>query len=126
MGATLVVQQHWADGKRQHVVGVVTIPAGTVYVTGGIPFPVNVDGVFSQSPIVYSDVVGLNGYYQYENTNNVYNFRYVPALPASQSAVLANGLLRIFSGGTEIAAGALPAAVTTSTITFYGIFRKNF
>jgi len=126
MSASLTVNQHWTDGKRLHIVGLITLSGS--YVTGGVPLSLLVDNVFTTQPIVHSDVVGKGGYYGYD-IGTLYEYRYVAA-PFQQSppnppnAFLANGLLRVYSAGTELSAGPFPAGVLNDTKFFYGIFQK--
>lgn len=122
MGVTLKVNQSWTDGKRLHIVGNLTFTGN--YATGGINLNLLVDGIFSSQPIVHSDVVGKGGAYG-NDLGTLYDYRYVAA-PYSNTInqQLSQGLLRIFSGGTELSAGAIPSGVLNDTVFFYGIFQK--
>lgn len=124
MPATLTVNQSWTDGKRLHVVGIISL-AGN-YVTGGIPLSLEVYGIPTSQPIVHSDITGKGGYYT-NNVGTLYQYRYLPA-PYTSSPTspnpLANGLLRIYDGATELSATTIPAGVLSDTIFFYGIFQK--
>jgi len=120
MSATLTVTQHWTDGKRRHVVG--TIALSGSYVTGGVPLNVAVYGNPTSQPVVVSNIVGQGGYYG-SVPGSLYSYRYVPA-PSTDPTVLKDGLLRIFSGTTELSAGAFPTGTLADVISFYGIFQK--
>ena|ERR1700690_1553983 len=122
MSATLTINQSWTDGKRLHVVGkVIGLP--TNYVTGGIPFSLEVYGIPTSQPIVHSDITGKGGYYT-NDVGTLYQYRYLPAPLTSGFPNLANGLLRIYNGAVELTAAAIPAGVLNDTIFFYGIFQK--
>jgi len=124
MSATLTINQSWTDGKRLHIVGMVSLTGN--YVAGGIPFSLLDYGLPTSQPIVHSDVVGKGGYYTYD-IGTLYEYRYIQAPaqggPNAQNP-LANGLLRIFLNGTELSVAALPAGVLGDHIFFYGIFQK--
>src|SRR5271169_1184865 len=131
--ATLTVTQSWTDGKRLHVIGNLLISSGN-YVVGGIPLSLLTLGINSLTiptiqPVVVSDIVGLGGYYGYDPTGNLYDYRYVPApfnpSPQSPNSFLGQGLLRIFLAGVELTAAPIPADVLSDTIQFYGIFQKT-
>jgi hypothetical protein len=133
MSATLNVQQSWTDGKRLHVVGVISLSGN--YTVGGISLSLvnlapNSLPIPTTQPIVFSDVVGKGGYYAYD-VGTLYQYRYQDApfsygpgnSPPNQ--FLNQGSLRIFLGSTELSAGALPAGVLSDVIKFYGIFQKT-
>ena len=126
MSAILTVNQSWTDGKRLHIVGTIVLTGN--YVMGGIPLSLLVDQIFTSQPLVHSDVVGKGGYYGYD-IGTLYEYRYQGApqssnAPGQVNQFLAQGVLRIFLNGTEIAASALPAGVLSDTIKFYGIATK--
>ena len=105
----------WDDGKKIHVVGVLTVaPGADTYTAGGnaLDFVANmVDGAglgvplpgIGQQPF-WVNVVGLAYYGQYNPTTKK---------------------LKILApGGTEVPAGAVPAPLSSDVITFYLIFDK--
>lgn len=105
----------WDDGKKIHVVGLLTVaPAADTYTAGGnaLDFVANmVDGAGLGMPLpgigsqpFWVNVVGLAYYGQYN--------------PVTKKLKL------LTPGGTEVTAGAVPAGLSGDTITFYLIFDK--
>jgi len=105
----------WDDGKKIHVVGLLTVaPAADTYTAGGnaLDFVANmVDGAGLGIPLpgigsqpFYAEVQGLAYIGQYNPTTKKMKF--------------------VAFGGTEVTAGAVPAGLSGDTITFYLIFDK--
>ena|SRR5690348_13345639 len=115
MALTFTLVDTWDDGKRIHVTG--TIAASGSYVSGGDTLDVSQARIMatSQPPIQGTVTVdGMSGY----------DFVFSPG------AAMNNGKVKVFQQGAaagafaEVAAGAYPGAITSDTITFYGIFKK--
>jgi hypothetical protein len=115
MALAFSIVDTWDDGKRIHLAG--TVASSGNYVTGGDAIDLSQNAVVasSQSPIqgtAWMD--GLSGY----------DFVFFPG------TAMNNGKVKIFQQGSsagafpELASGAYPGAITSDTITFYGIFKK--
>ena len=114
--SVLTTKKVWDDGKKIHVVGTLAVSAGPdTYTTGGVAFDplVNVvDGAglgialigVSSQPF-FSNVVG-----------GAYFGQYNPATKKMK--------LNVIVGGAEVAAGAVPAGLSSDLITAYFIFDK--
>lgn len=115
MALTFTLLDTWDDGQRIHVAG--TVAATGNYATGGD----TVD--LSQFPIVKSTQPPIQGTAWMDGLAG-YDYVFIPG-----SALNANKV-KIFQQGTgagafpELASGAYPTAITSDTITFYGIFKK--
>jgi len=114
--ATLVTKRVWDDGKKIHVIGTLGISAGPdTYTAGGIAFDslVNVvDGanlgiamIGTPSQPFYFNIVGGSYFGQY-------------------SASTKKLKVLVIAGGTEVAAGAVPAGLSSDVITAYFIYDK--
>jgi hypothetical protein len=115
MALTFTLVDTWDDGLRIHVSG--TVAASGNYTASGDTLDLSQAGIpaVTQPPVqgtAWMD--GLAGY----------DYVFYPG------AALNAGKVKIFQQGTsagpfpELAAGAYPAAITSDTITFYGIFKK--
>ena len=109
---TTVILQTWMEGKIFNVLGTWDFSASSdTYATGGITAPLTDPLIKAQRLPLLVQVQGLTGYiYQYA--------------PGTTNA---NGKLKAYevSGNTpltEIAASAIPAAVSGDTITFIAKF----
>lgn len=113
---TFTTKKVWDDGKKIHAIGTLTVTAGPdTYTTGGIAFNVlanTVDGAGLGMPLpgvpsqpFWGNVVGGTYFGQY--------------LPATGKMKLTT-----IVGGTEVAAGAVPAGLSSDVITAYFIFDK--
>jgi len=115
MALTFSLVDSWDDGKRVHVAGTVT--ASGNYSTGGDTIDL------SQFPIVPATQAPIQGTAWMDGLAG-YDYVFFPG------SAMNNGKVKIFQQGSsagpfpEIAAGAYPSAVTTDTITFYGILKK--
>jgi len=114
--ATFTTSDVWDDAKRVHAIGRLTVTAGPdTYTTGGIAFNVHgntVDGIGLGLPLptvstqpVWGNIVG-----------GAYFGQYLPATNKLKITAI--------SGGTEVASGAVPAGLSSDTITAYFIFKK--
>ena len=106
----------WDDGKKIHVVGTMTVaPGADTYTTGGnaLDFVANmIDGAGLGVPLpgisaqpFWVNVIGVAYLGQYN--------------PATRKI-----MFKAIAGGAEVAAGAVPAGLSSDTITFYLIFDK--
>jgi hypothetical protein len=115
MALTFTLVDTWDDGKRIHVAG--SVSASGNYTTGGDTLDL------SQVPVVASVQPPILGTAWMDGLAG-YDYVFFPG------AALNNGKVKIFQQGAsagafaEVAAGAYPAAITSDTITFYGIFKK--
>ena len=115
MALTFTLVDTWDDGKRVHVAG--TIAASGSYVSGGDTLDL------SQFPAVAASRPPIQGAAWIDGLAG-YDYVFTPG------SGMNNGKVKIFQQGTsagafpELAASAYPAAVTSDTITFYGIFKK--
>jgi hypothetical protein len=111
----------WVAGNKYFVEGTISISASTAtYTTGGIAcsFLQPLIKVTRTPVLVQVQGQGVG------TTGTLFEYRYVPGVDASA------GLLKIFTGGAGSAAGlaeftssgAIPADVSTDTITFIAIF----
>lgn len=106
----------WDDGKKIHAMGRLTISAGPdTYTGGGIafdPLANSVDGAGMGLP--------LPGCQSQPNWGNIvggtYFGQYIPSTKKLKLSVIV--------GGAEVAAGAVPAGLSSDNITAYFIFDK--
>ena len=111
--ATPTITNQWWDGKRQHVIGTISVSTDN-YVSNGIACSFAGKGVLgSSNPPIFCNVNGILGY----------KYTFVPG------TTQANGLLRIFiedtvGTNTPLAQNTVAAltAVNGDTINFYAIF----
>ena len=115
MALAFTLVDTWDDGKRIHVTG--TAAASGNYSTGGDTLDL------SQFPLVAATQSPIQGTAWMDGLAG-YDYVFIPG------SALSNGKVKIFQQGSgagafpELASGAYPGAVTSDTITFYGIFRK--
>ena len=115
MALTFMLVDTWDDGQRIHVAG--TVAASGSYSTGGDTLDL------SQNPIIASTQAPINGTAWMDGLSG-YDYVFYPG------AARNSGKVKIFQQGAsagafpELAAGAYPGAITSDTITFYGIFKK--
>jgi hypothetical protein len=115
MALTFSLVDTWDDGKRIHVTG--TAAASGNYSTGGDTLDL------SQAPLIASVQAPISGTAWMDGLAG-YDYVFLPG------AAMNSGKVKIFQQGAaagafpELAAGAYPAAITSDTITFYGIFKK--
>jgi hypothetical protein len=115
MALTFSLIDTWDDGKRVHVTGAAT--ASGNYSTGGDTLDL------SQYPVITSTQAPLQGTAWMDG---IAGYDYV----FSPGSAMNNGKVKIFQQGSsagpfaELAAGAYPSAITSDSITFYGIFKK--
>ena len=115
MALTFTLIDSWDDTKRVHVAG--TINASGSYVSGGDTLDL------SQFPSIASTRAPIQGTAWMDGLAG-YDYVFTPG------SAMNNGKVKIFQQGAsagafpEVAAGAYPAAITSDTITFYGIFKK--
>lgn len=115
MALNFSVVDTWDDGKRIHLAG--TIAATGSYSTGGD----TVD--LSQNPVVASTQAPIQGTAWMDGLTG-YDYVFFPG------TAMSNGKVKVFQQGSsagafpELSAGAYPGAITSDTITFYGIFKK--
>jgi len=114
--ATLTTSKVWDDGKKVHIIGRLAVtPAADTYTTGGIAFNLlanTVDGAGLGMPLpgiqsqpFWGNVVG-----------GAYFAQYLPATGKLKISVIV--------GGAEVASGAVPAGLSSDTITAYFICDK--
>lgn len=115
MALTFTLVDTWDDGKRVHVTG--TLTASGSYTTGGDTLDL------SQFPVIASTQPPIQGTAWLDGLAG-YDYAFAPG------AALNNGKVKVFQQGSsagafpELASGAYPAAITSDSITFYGIFKK--
>jgi hypothetical protein len=115
MSLTFSLVDTWDDGKRIHVTG--TAAASGNYSTGGDTLDL------SQSPLIASAQSPISGTAWMDGLAG-YDYVFMPG------GAMNSGKVKIFQQGAaagafpELAAGAYPAAITSDTVTFYGIFKK--
>jgi len=115
MALAFTLVDTWDDGKRIHVSG--TVAASGSYTTGGDTLDL------SQFPIIAATQAPIQGTAWMDGLAG-YDYVFTPG------SAMNNGKVKIFQQGSsagafpELAAGAYPAAVTSDTLTFYGIFAK--
>lgn len=115
MALTFSLVDTWDDGKRIHVSG--TIAASGSYSTGGDTLDL------SQSPVVAAAEPPIQSTAWMDGIVG-YDYVFTPG------SAMNNGKVKMFQQGSsagafpELAAGAYPSAITSDTITFYGIFKK--
>jgi hypothetical protein len=115
MALTFALLDTWDDGKRIHVTG--TAAASGNYSTGGDTLDL------SQFPLIATTQAPIQGTAWMDGLAG-YDYVFTPG------SAMNNSKVKIFQQGAsagafpELAAGAYPAAITSDTITFYGIFKK--
>lgn len=115
MALTFTLVDTWDDGKRVHVSG--TVAASGSYATGGDTLDL------SQFPLIAATQPPIQGTAWMDGLAG-YDYVFAPG------SAMNTGKVKIFEQGTsagafpELAAGAYPGAITTDTVTFYGIFKK--
>jgi len=115
MALTFTLVDTWDDGQRVHVAG--TIAASGSYVSGGDTLDL------SKYPVIASAGAPIQGTAWIDGLAG-YDYVFYPG------SAMNNGKVKIFQQGAsagafpELAAGAYPGAITSDTITFYGIFKK--
>ena len=115
MALAFTLVDTWDDGKRIHVSG--TVAASGSYTTGGDTLDL------SQFPIIAATQAPIQGTAWMDGLAG-YDYVFTPG------SAMNNGKVKVFQQGSsagafpELAAGAYPAAVTSDTLTFYGIFAK--
>ena len=115
MALTFSIVDTWDDGQRVHLAG--TVAASGNYATGGDTLDL------SKNPVVASTQAPLQGTAWMDGLAG-YDYVFTPGTAASNCKV------KIFQQGAsagafpELASGAYPAAITSDTVTFYGIFKK--
>ncbi len=112
---TLTVQEYWDDGQRIHVAGTLAIGAAALtYPAGGIPVPTPaVPGIGATTKASIFRANGLAGYlFQYDRAN-------AKLLVGAQTNAAAED-----APLGELAASAVPAALSGDTIYFHGIYKK--
>src|SRR5574339_25156 len=112
---TLTPVESWDDGKRIHVCGTLAISAASdTYAAGGLAVPTPaVPGVPSTAEACRFEAEGLAGY----------QLTYVKSTKKLRVNAQTNAAAEDAPLG-ELAAAAVPAALSGDTITFYGIYRK--
>jgi len=115
MALTFSLVDTWDDGKRIHVSG--TAAASGSYSTGGDTLDL------SQSPLIASAQAPISGTAWMDGLAG-YDYVFLPG------ATMNSNKVKIFQQGAaagafpELAAGAYPVAITSDSITFYGILKK--
>jgi hypothetical protein len=115
MALTFTLLDTWDDGKRVHVTG--TTAASGSYTTSGDTLDL------SQFPLIASTQAPIQGTAWMDGLAG-YDYVFAPG------SAMNNGKVKIFQQGAsagpfaELAAGAYPSAISSDTITFYGIFKK--
>ena len=115
MALAFTLVDTWDDGQRIHVAG--TVAASGSYSTGGDTLDLSLSPLIAatQAPVQGTSWLdGLSGY----------DFVFSPG------SAMNNGKVKLFQQGSssgpfsELASGSYPGAITSDTITFYGIFKK--
>lgn len=115
MALTFTLVDTWDDGRRVHVSG--TVSASGSYTTGGDTLDL------SQFPLIAATQPPIQGTAWMDGLAG-YDYVFAPG------SAMNSGKVKIFEQGTsagafpELASGAYPGAITTDTVTFYGIFKK--
>jgi len=111
MALTLTVHQFDVDstGKQVYVAGVVT--ASGNYTTGGDTLDLSTQSFIPSAQLPKQAAL-------FTQTGQVYNYAFI------QGAALNSCKVRIYSAGTEIAAGAYPTAITSDIIAFSAVYPK--
>ncbi|MGH9690056.1 MAG: hypothetical protein ACRD4C_02940 [Candidatus Acidiferrales bacterium] len=115
MALAFTLVDTWDDGKRIHVAG--TVAASGNYATGGDTLDL------SQAPVIASTQAPVQGTAWMDGLAG-YDYVFYPG------SAMNTGKMKIFQQGAsagafpELAAGAYPAAISSDSITFYGIFKK--
>lgn len=115
MALAFTLVDTWDDGKRIHVAGTIS-PSGS-YSTGGDTLDL------LQSSQVSSTKAPIQGTAWMDGLSG-YDFVFSPG------SAMNNGKVKVFQQGgsagafAELSAGAYPVAITSDTVTFYGIFKK--
>jgi hypothetical protein len=115
MALAFTLVDTWDDGNRIHVTG--TVAASGSYATGGDSLDL------SQYPNIAATRAPIQGTAWMDGSAG-YDYVFSPG------SAMNNGKVKIFQQGAsagsfpELASGAYPAAITSDTITFYGILKK--
>ena len=115
MALAFTLVDTWDDGQRIHVTGTVT--ASGNYSTGGDTLDL------SQSPTIAATHAPIQGTAWMDGLSG-YDYVFNPG------SAMNNGKAKIFQQGSsagafpELSGGTYPGAITSDTITFYGIFKK--
>ncbi len=103
----------WFDGKMMHYHGTIAISASTdTYPTGGLTLSLVLPLIKSTRLPQFVKVWGQSK----QSGQTQYDYSYVPG------TTLANGVLKIFTGGAEVSAGATPSGVSGDKIEFEAVF----
>jgi len=115
MALSFTMVDTWDDGRRIHVMGTVSASGG--YATSGDTLDL------SQNPNVASTQPPTQGTAWMDGLAG-YDYVFYPG------SAMNNGKVKIFQQGSaagafsELGAGSYPGAISSDTITFYGIFPK--
>ncbi len=109
--ASVTVTDEWYDGKREHVIGLVSL-TNFNYITNGIPISwIGQEFVKSATTPVHVDFDGIAGFiYTYDYTNLTIRVFQTGASASAALAEMVNGV-------------ALTAGVSTDTIKYHSIFK---
>lgn len=115
--ATPTVTAQWKSGQEYKVMGTLAITASTAtYATGGIALNFFQEVIKATRTPLSVKVWGE----QAQSGQTQYDYSYVPGADASA------GLLKIFTGGSEIAASAVPSGVSGDVINFEAIWQGMY
>ena len=112
MALTLTVNQFDVDssGKQVYVAGIVT--ASGSYTTGGDTLDLSTQSYIPSAQLPKQASL-------FTQTGQVYNYAFI------QGAALNSCKVKIYAaGGTELAAGAYPSAITNDIIAFSAVYLK--
>jgi hypothetical protein len=115
MALAFSVVDTWDDGQRIHLAG--TVAATGNYASGGDTIDL------SQNPIVASSQAPIQGTAWMDGLSG-YDYVFFPGTGMN------NGKVKMFQQGSgagafpELSSGTYPGAITSDTITFYGIFKN--
>lgn len=136
---TLTVTDVWSDGKRQHVIGTVAVDASpATYLTGGLALALTDAKIKSQQAPKRIQLNGKSGFlYEYDRANAKMKIR-VPVRITGGASAAGTGTVQgkaadaaltkeeaadvLIAGSELVTAVAIPAAVSSDVIDFYGIF----
>jgi hypothetical protein len=106
------IVDHWIDGKRLHVIGILV--ASGNYPAGGDAIPFNNPLIKTGMAPTWIEAQGMGG------------FNYI-GVPGAFLSSPPNAKLRCItsSTGVEVAAGAYPAGITANPIQFRAIFPRG-
>jgi hypothetical protein len=116
MSITVAVTDSWAEGRRFHAVGTITVDAATTYAAGGLSIGtagnLGIAAIKAASPPIWVDLYGSAGF--------IYN--YIPTtykiMIFTNAAGGADGPL------VEHSAATCVAGVLADTIHFHAIFKR--